>query len=119
MSVGRPAESLPKAFADLEPLVGDWSLGTEHARREKRATSTFEELRHYYGTVGPRVRDIAAHLDTFPMAALPRPEQRLLHLALTYMEVAIAVEFYGRPEIKGGFPRHRWIVSPRRGEDGE
>jgi hypothetical protein len=105
--------ALPGAFESLEPLVRDWSRGTEHERREKRASATFEALRAYYDRVGPRMREIAAHLDTFPMGTLPAPQQALLQLALMFMEVALAVEFYGQPEVKGGFPRHRWVISPR------
>jgi len=109
---GRSEVSLPEAFELLEPLVAEWSLGSEHERREKRASSSFDELQSYYAQVGPRMRDVAAHLDGFPMGRLPAPQQRLLQLALMFMEVAIAVEFYGRPEIKDGFPRQRWAIAP-------
>jgi hypothetical protein len=105
--------ALPDGFADLEPLVGDWSFGSEHDRREKRATSSFDELHAYYGLAGPRVREIAAHLDGFPMGTLPAPQQHLLQLAFMFMEVAMAVEFYGQPEVRDGFPRQRWVISPR------
>lgn len=108
-----PTKVIPAGFASLEPLVSEWSLETQHERREKRATSAFSELRAFYDLVGPRVRDIAAHLDGFPMGALPAPQQTLLQLALMYMEVALAVEFYGQPEVEGWFPRQRWVISPR------
>ena len=104
---------LPDTFAGLEPLLDAWSLATENERREKRATSTFGELRAYYELVGPRVRDIAAHLDAHPMGTLPAPQQALLQLALMFMEVALAVEFYGQPEVRDGFPRQRWVISSR------
>src|SRR5688572_2716505 len=107
-----PPRLLPDTFEDLEPLVmSGWSFAAEHARREKRSTSTFEELRAYYALVGPRVRDIAAHLNPFPMGTLASPQQHLLQLALMFMEVAIAVEFYSQPEVRDGFPRQRWVIA--------
>ena len=105
--------AMPTEFRELENLVQGWSLETEHERRERRATAEFPELRAYYEVVGPRMRDIAAHLDAYPMGILPAPQKSLLQLALMYMEVAIAVEFYGQPELKDGFPRQRWVISPR------
>jgi hypothetical protein len=105
--------AMPAEFRELENLVQRWSLATEHERRERRARAEFPELRAYYDVVGPRMRDIAAHLDTYPMGILPAPQNSLLQLALMYMEVAIAVEFYGRPELRDGFPRQRWVISPR------
>ena len=107
------AGALPAEFQDLEHLVQGWSLETEYQRRERRATAEFPELRAYYDAVGPRMRDIAAHLDAYPMGTLPASQQSLLQLALMYMEVAIAVEFYGQPELRDGFPRQRWVISPR------
>ena len=103
--------SLPNGFHILECRIGDWALKTEQERREKRATSSFEELRAYYDVVGPQMRAIAAHLDTFPMGVLPGPELALLNLAQMFMEVAIAVEFYGQPELPRGFPRQRWVIA--------
>jgi hypothetical protein len=105
--------TLPDAFQELAPLVKDWSHTTEYARREKRATASIDELRAYYDLVGPKIRDIAAHLNPYPMGALPPPQQALLQLALIFMEVALAVEFYGQPEVPGGFPRNRWVITPR------
>ena len=105
--------ALPAEFRELENLVQEWSVATEHERRERRATAEFQELRAYYDVVGPRMRNIAAHLDAYPMGKLPAPQQSLLQLALMYMEVAIAVEFYGQPELRNGFPRQRWVISPR------
>jgi hypothetical protein len=104
--------SLPIGFESLEPLVAAWSFASEHERREQRASSPFAELQTYYALVGPRIRDIASHLDEYPMGVLPAPQQALLQLALMFMEVALAVEFYGQPEVRDGFPRQRWVISP-------
>ncbi|HVY81342.1 MAG TPA: hypothetical protein VG994_10210 [Steroidobacteraceae bacterium] len=103
--------SLPQAFASLAHLTAHWAHASEHARREKRATSTMEELRAYSDLVGPLVPAIAAYLDEFPVSApLPPQESRLFQLAQMYMEVAWAVEFVGEPEERGQVPRHRWHI---------
>lgn len=111
--------SLPPGFDSLVHLPAHWAHASEHARREKRATSSMAELRTYYDLVGPLVPAIAEHLDTFPVSApLPAPEGRLFQLAQMYMEVAWAVEFVGEPEEPGQVPRQRWRVhdvgEPRR-----
>jgi hypothetical protein len=106
--------ALPDGFAELAPLVKDWSFATEYQRRERRAGASIAELRTYYELVGPRVRDIIAHLNQFPYgpaSSLPPPQRALLQLALIFMEVALAVEFYGQPEVERGFPRNRWMIA--------
>lgn len=100
---------LPAGFTSLELLVEKWAIGTESQRRARRAASSMQELHAYYGLVGPQMRAIAAHLDSFAIGPLPEPEQRLLHLAQMFMEVAIAVEFFGQPELPEGFPRERYV----------
>jgi len=41
------------------------------------------------------------------MGALPEPEQNLLNLALSCMEVALSVEAHGQTTVSGGFdPAH-------------
>lgn len=102
---------LPRGFESLAHLANDWVHASEHARREKRATSSMPELRAYYDLVGPLVPAIADHLDTLSVnAPLPDPDRRLFQLALMYMEVAWAVEFVGEPEEPGQVPRHRWHI---------
>lgn len=101
---------LPEAFADLQPFSGDWALATEFARSEKRATSSMVELKTFYAATSPRMEAIARHLDQFPMTALPAAETRLLYIALSYMDVALAVEFFNQPEVPTGFPREKWRI---------
>lgn len=109
---GAAAPILPPGFEGLEALVAEWALETEHARREKRATSSMAELRAYYERVGPLVPAIGRHLDEFPVdAALPEPQRRLLRLGQMYMEVAWAVEFLGAPEEPDQVPRERWRIT--------
>lgn len=107
----QPEGLLPQGFESLAHLAPHWAHATEHARREKRATSSMADLRAYYDLVGPLVPAIANHLDSFPVSApLPAPEGRLFRLAQMYMEVAWAVEFVGEPEEPGQVPRDRWQI---------
>ena len=103
---------LPPEFEELEQLLAHWALESEHERRERRATSPIEELRAFYGLVGPRITDIARHLDTFPAdRPLPEAERQLFRLGQMYMEVAWAVEFLNAPEESGQVPRSRWVIT--------
>ena len=102
---------LPEGFGDLEGYVADWALDTEAERKEMRASSEMAALEDYYSCLIARVEDIAKYLDAFPMEPLDPPQQKLLNLALMFMEVSIAVEFYRQPELPGGFPRERFIIA--------
>lgn len=103
---------LPTAFADLAEFVREWSLPTERARKDKRATAAMPDLQSYYAAFKPRVPAIAEHLNGFEysLEKLPAAERNLLQLAFMYMEVAMAVEFYRRPEPEDSFPRDRFVI---------
>jgi nitric oxide reductase activation protein len=90
-------QTLPESFLDLEPLI-DWSLERERQRTEKREASTMDEVRAFYDAVFPRMEEIVAHLDAFPLDALPEKEQRLFLLTLSLVEVSNLVERYKRRE---------------------
>lgn len=105
-------EKLPTAFADLEDLAGEWSLPTERARKEKRATAALSDLQAYYDRLKPRIPAIAEHLDQmeFGLGKLGPSDRALLQLAYLYMETAMAVEFYHRAEPADAFPRDRFVI---------
>lgn len=111
------ADTVDESFQALTPLFSEWALMTESTRWEKRATSSMATLRDFYGRVGPCMPQIAAHLDAFAMGSLPPREKQLLGLALMFMEVAIAVEFFAQPEVPRGFPRQRWLAADVRGQE--
>ncbi len=107
------ANPLPQGFADLARFVSAWALPTETERSCKRRSSSMEELRTYYESLLPRMDAIIAHLNQFPLDALPEPEQRLLYLALSFMEVSPAVELFNAPDEPGVFDAARFrIVEP-------
>jgi hypothetical protein len=110
---------LPPGFEALEPLVAHWALESEHDRRERRASSQMQELQDYYTRVGPRITDIARHLDDFPAdRSLPAAQHRLFRLGQMYMEVAWAVEFLNAPEESDQVPRSRWMITRVGGAEG-
>src|SRR5947207_2965042 len=91
------AQLLPSDFRDLEPFAADWALGTENLRINKRFTSDMKAITDYYNIMIERIDAILDHLDRFDIDALPPPEERLMRMALSLVEVANAVEVYGRP----------------------
>ncbi|MBL6751149.1 MAG: hypothetical protein ISP90_11535 [Nevskia sp.] len=103
---------LPADFTDLADIGIEWSLPTEKERQDRRATASMPELRRYYDRLQPRMTAIAAHLDQFEygLDQLPAAERHLLQLAYMYLESAMAVEFYRRPEPPDNFPRSRFII---------
>ncbi len=84
---------LPKQFAELEPL-SDWAGSSEEERVERRRASSPEELTSFYDLMKPQLEAALKHLDDFPLDDMPAPEEKLLHLTLTMVEVAFAVEKY-------------------------
>lgn len=91
------AQALPAPFADLAPH-GAWALEREAERTAKREASTVEDVRAFYDAVFPRMEAMVAHLERFPLDALPEPERRLLWLALSVVEVSNLTERYRRRE---------------------
>ena len=65
------ATSLPKSFETLETLVPQWALATQNERQKKRITSSTGELRAFYDAILPRLEEILAHVDKFPLNELP------------------------------------------------
>jgi hypothetical protein len=92
---------LPRDFAELQPFVESWAcLETQEERYLLRQNMRIAELRRFYDATAPRLRDMLAHLDQFPVTqALPAPQEALYRLALGLTEAAAAVEVYGIPEV--------------------
>ena len=101
---------LPTEFSDLENHAAVWSLATERERHTTRLTADFDQLQSLYDDVLPKVEEIAKHLNQFPMDELPPSEQNLLNLALSCMEVTLAVEAHGQTTVPRGFDHARFEV---------
>ena len=95
------AQTLPPAFADLEPFLADWGrLETAQERYLVRQQSRMVDLRRFYDAIAPRIGEVLAYLDQFPFdQPLPPPEEALFRLALGLTETAPAIEIYGQPEV--------------------
>lgn len=101
------AERFPAQFADLEPLVMDWAWPTQQLRNDKRATTPLEELDAFYNTMLPRVCEIAAYIDGYPLDAMPDHVIKLLDLCRMLMEIAPSVEVMRSSDVPCDFPRER------------
>jgi hypothetical protein len=103
---------LPAAFADLEPFA-DWSLATEAERYAKRLASTMDELQAFYDAAFPRLEEMTAHLDAFPLDALPADATRLLWLCYSLVNVSFPVEVWRQPRVPdSGAARIDVVVEP-------
>jgi hypothetical protein len=91
---------LPDEFSSLEQFAADgWCLATEHDRYVKRLQTPMPALLELYDAAFPRLRDIMEHLDQFPLDDLPERECNLLHFAFSLVQVSLAVDMWGQPEV--------------------
>lgn len=86
-------QALPEAFSDLQPFVADWARRGQTARYNQMLDAGIEKLRVFYNAMMPRMDAIIAHLNTFPLDAMPPAEQTLFDMALTFAETAHPVDF--------------------------
>lgn len=100
---------LPAGFEDLAPLA-EFALPTERERHAKRLGTPIEVLDRVYGTLHPRVVEMIAYLDQFPLAALTPEQQNLLRLSFVFVEVASSVELLRSPTVPEGFDHRRFQV---------
>ena len=90
---------LPKNFVELERFTPEWVHHSERQRNQFRVNQDLKVLNDFYETVLPKLHDIAAEVDKYPLDALPMPQANLLALALMFMEVAPAVEYYNAADV--------------------
>ncbi|MGE0861161.1 MAG: hypothetical protein AB7I01_17540 [Gammaproteobacteria bacterium] len=93
------ANTLPAAFAALEPFVDAWALPTSDERLHKRMNTSMEDIRVFYDAALPLTEQALAHLDRHSLDALPPAETRLFQLLLAAAEAALAVEVYRAPRL--------------------
>lgn len=105
--IANPQPKLPGAFQDLEPFI-DWALPSEKERMAARESGTMEELQVFYDAMIERLPAIVEYLQQFPIDRMPEDAQRLLEMALSLVEVSIAVELYRQPQVINGFDRSRF-----------
>ncbi len=91
---------LPAQFSSLEPFaIAGWCLDTERERYTKRLRSEMPELLEFYDAAFSRLSEIIDHLDQFPLDDLPDQERNLLRLSYSLIQVSLAVDMWGQPEV--------------------
>ncbi|HVN52457.1 MAG TPA: hypothetical protein VMT43_13560 [Acidimicrobiales bacterium] len=94
------AAQLPEPFAGLEPFAAaGWCLATERDRYLKRLGSRMPALQEFYDAAFPRFGEMLDHLDQFPLDDLPEQETNLLYLVYSLIQVSLAVDMWGQPEV--------------------
>lgn len=89
MSVAR---LLPVGFAALEPFVAFWAADTLSGRDTCRLDSSEEQRLAFYGAAADLAGRAWDYLDGKPLADYAPEDRRLLHLMLSLVHVALAVE---------------------------
>jgi hypothetical protein len=89
---------LPAEFADLEPYV-DWDLATEPERYAKRLASSMTEMQAFYDAAFPRLEDVIAYCDRFPLDELPEDARTLMHIMQSLINVSFPIEAWKQPRV--------------------
>ncbi len=105
--------SLPSQFQDLKPFATEWALPTEAARNRKRLSARMEEIREFYAAILPRMDEIIAYLNQFPLGDMPEGARTLFYLGLSFMEVSPAVELFDSPDEPDVFGAARFKIVER------
>jgi hypothetical protein len=93
---------LPSEFADLEPFAVTWCLAPEPERRAQRMASTMAEMQAFYDAGFPRIEEMLAYCDKFPLDDMPDEARRLLQLVYSIIMVAMCVEIWHQPRVIDG-----------------
>ncbi|MBV9319520.1 MAG: hypothetical protein JOZ23_12005 [Mycobacterium sp.] len=89
---------LPAEFADLEPYL-DWDLATEPERYAKRLASSMTEMQAFYDAAFPRMEDVIAYCDRFPLDELPEDARTLMHMMQSLINVSFPIEAWKQPRV--------------------
>ncbi|MFZ0832938.1 MAG: hypothetical protein WAM92_07610 [Mycobacterium sp.] len=89
---------LPSEFADLEPYLG-WDLAAEPERYAKRLSSTMAEMQAFYDAAFPRMNDVIAYCDKFPLDDLPEDARTLMHLMQSLITVSFPIEAWKQAKV--------------------
>jgi hypothetical protein len=105
-------KSLPGGFEALAPFAETWgSLDSQQDRYLLRQWSKMEDLKVFYQAAAPLMEKVFAHLDKYPLEALPDPQACLFRIMLGLTEVAQAVEIFDQPGVPyAPFPHKMDII---------
>src|SRR6201996_3429283 len=91
-------ETLPAEFSEFEPYL-DWALATEPERYAKRLASSMPEMQAFYNVAFPRLEDVIAYCDKFPIDDLPDDARTLMHLMQSLIMVSFPIEAWKQPRV--------------------
>jgi hypothetical protein len=104
---------LPAQFAELEPFAEKWCLATGEERYAERMASTMVEMSEFYDHAFPRIEEVLAYCDKFPLNELPDDAHHLLELVHSTIVVAMCIEiWHQRNVISGADARLDRIAEP-------
>jgi len=89
---------LPSEFADLEPYL-DWDLPTEPERYAKRLAATMGQMQEFYDIAFPRLNDVIAYCDQYPLDDLPEDARTLMHLMQSLVMISFPIEAWKQPRV--------------------
>ena len=92
------ASGLPVEFVDLEPFSA-WILETQPERYGKRLASTMAQLQAFYDVAFPRIQDLIAYANQFPLDDMPEEARRVMRLIFSLIEVGFPVECWRQPRV--------------------
>ena len=84
---------LPVPFADLEPFAA-WILATHNERYARRLAVPMSEMQAFYDATFPRLPEILAHCNQYPVDDLPEDVTKLMYLVLSLIEASFPVEIW-------------------------
>lgn len=83
-------------FPELAPFVAKWGRPTLMERVHVRCESTFEELKAFHDAMLPRLEEVIAFLDQWPLSDIPERWLPLSYAALAMCEIDNSVNRWGR-----------------------
>jgi hypothetical protein len=101
---------LPKRFESLEPFA-EWAIPTMDARVARRMSTPYEEAKAFYDVMFPKLEDVLAYLDGYPLNAIPDDARRLSQMVLSLVEVSIPVEIFQQMTIPNAAPHDRFPIN--------
>jgi hypothetical protein len=91
-----------EARSAIEPFLKEWGLPTLAERVQKRTASSMEQISAFYEAMLPHMEEIIAHLNRFPLDAIPEDSRQLANAALAMCEIDNPVR-WGEVLLPSGF----------------
>ncbi len=89
---------LPVEFADLEQFSA-WVLEAQSERYAKRLASTMAEMQTFYDHAFPRIQDLIAYCQRYPLDDMPDEARHVMRLVFSLIEVSFPVECWRQPRV--------------------